>query len=67
MYFRKDETEEIPTWMCTNSSGAYVARIEKRGSSDGSWAVLTGTGDGGDTLVSEGISMEEAFDTILRM
>jgi hypothetical protein len=68
MYFRKDETEPLPTWICTNSSGAYVATVAREGEGDDGWTVRTGDGTGPTTVAAEGLAtMEAAFDFILTL
>lgn len=70
MYFRKDETEDSPTWICTNSSGAFVAAAIQ--DEDDSWRVQLPsqkTEDDGveEVAASKLTSLEEALDFILEL
>jgi len=82
MYFRKDETEKLPTWICTNSSGAFVAAIIKGPSvkrthaeidaraaraTTGRWSVNTGDGHTKEKRVADDLSLEDAFEFILNL
>ena len=67
MYFRQDETEDEtedkPTWICTNSTGVFVAAIIKEDAGDDTtWRVQTGEGDGKEKVVAQDLTMEEALN-----